>query len=528
MSDFGFIGPSYIAPSATQEDQECINWYPEIDPLKAPGERAVVALYPTPGLLEYDQLNVAAVRALYAMSGGQWLIAVCGNIVYAISSIGRRQNIGILNTSTGYVSVSDNVTTLYGLTAYIVDGGNRYTWVADTNTFSTLPAIDGPWQGASVADVVDNYNVYNQPNTQLFAVTDLGSALSTNGYYGAKDGAPDSLVTLIVDHRQIFLLGERTSEVWVDVGNVIQGITSFPFQRVPGTMIQHGCAAAFSVARFSEYFMFVSKDDRGQGIIGAVVGYQFQRLSTHAVEYSLIGYDISDAKAFTYQFEGHEFYVVTFPQIDLTWVYDLTTKMWHKWLSVDVNNVYHRHRANCQAFFNGKNIVGDFQNGKLYTIEANAYTEIGNKIRRLRRAPHLVSDFSRQYFDELQIQFQPGVGIQGNITTDYAPNDGDLIVPIASNVTIGISQTVIIYMTYSINSETVGADPQAMLRWSNDGGATWSNEHWVSIGKIGRYKNRAIWRRLGMARDRIYEVVVTDPVKAAIISANLRATAGEN
>jgi hypothetical protein len=73
-----------------------------------------------------------------------------------------------------------------------------------------------------------------------------------------------------------------------------------------------------------------------------------------------------------------------------------------------------------------------------------------------------------------------------------------------------------------------GSDPQAMLRWSNDGGSTWSSEHWVSIGAIGQYRNRAIWRRLGMARDRVFEVVVSDPVYAAVISANLKATEGAN
>jgi hypothetical protein len=107
-----------------------------------------------------------------------------------------------------------------------------------------------------------------------------------------------------------------------------------------------------------------------------------------------------------------------------------------------------------------------------------------------------VADFQRQYFDELQIQFQPGVGLTG--------------------------------ITTPLNNEVVGADPQAMLRWSNDGGSTWSSEHWTSIGLIGKYKNRAIWRRLGQARDRVFEVVVSDPINAVIISANLKATAGEN
>jgi hypothetical protein len=375
------------------------------------------------------------------------------------------------------------------LTAYIVDGPNRYTWIASSNTFATLPSTDGPWQGASICDVVDNYYIYNEPNTQNWAASDLGVSASTAAYYGSKDGSPDNLVSLIVHKRNVYLLGENTTEVWIDVGNTITGIVSFPFARIPGTSIQHGCAAPFSVARFAEQFMFVSKDTRGQAIIGAVEGPQFIRLSTHAVEQSLVGQVVSDAVAYTYQIEGHEMYVVSFPTANLTWVYDLATKMWHKWLSWDsINAVFNRHRSNCGAFFNGQYLVGDYQNGLVYALNNAVYTDNGATIRRLRRAPHLVTDLQRQYFAELQIQFQPGVGLETG----------------------------------------QGQNPQAMLRWSNDGGSTWSNEHWVSIGKVGKYKNRAIWRRLGWSRDRIFEVAVTDPIKAVIISANLKAEIGEN
>ena len=99
-----------------------------------------------------------------------------------------------------------------------------------------------------------------------------------------------------------------------------------------------------------------------------------------------------------------------------------------------------------------------------------------------------MQDLQREFFSELQLQFQPGVGL----------------------------------------STGQGKDPQVMLRWSNDGGSTWSQEHWKSIGMQGKYKNRAIWRRLGMARDRIYEVSMTDPVKAVIVSANLKGEGADN
>jgi hypothetical protein len=133
-------------------------------------------------------------------------------------------------------------------------------------------------------------------------------------------------------------------------------------------------------------------------------------------------------------------------------------------------------------------LVGDYENGKIYSLNNAVYADNGSTIRRLRRAVHLTSDLQRQFFEEFQIQFQPGVGL--------ATGQGD--------------------------------DPQAMLRWSNDGGSTWSNEHWITIGKIGQYQNRAIWRRLGWSRDRIFEVVVTDPIKAVIVSANLKASVGDN
>ena len=491
MPDFGFVGASYEAPSIYQDAQECINFFCEIDPTKQQGARGVVAMYPTPGLVKIAQLLSAEVRGLHTLSNENYFLAVAGNLVYKVDSSYTATQIGTLTTSAGPVSISDNVTN-NGMTAYIVDGVNRYTWIESTNVFTTLPSTDGPWQGATVVDSIDGYNIYNEPNTFNWACTDLDSSLSTQALYGSANGFPDNIVSLIVDRRQVYLLKDVTTEVWTDVGNTITGITTFPFARVPGTTVQSGVGAAFSVARFGASFAAVCKDTRGDSTIEAMVNYEYKKFSTHAVEQSLTNEITHDAIAYTYQIEGHEMYVVTFPSVGeygLTWVYDGATQQWHKWLSWDADlAVYKRHRSNCGCFFNNEYIVGDYENGKLYTIQNAVYTEDGATIRRLRRAPHLTIDLQRQYFESFQIQFQPGVGLptgQGN-------------------------------------------NPQAMLRWSNDGGSTWSNEHWVTIGQIGQYANRALWRRLGWSRDRIFEVVVSDPIKAVIVSAELKASAGEN
>jgi hypothetical protein len=665
MPDFGFVGASYEAPSIYQDAQECINFFPEVDPAKQQGERGVIALYPTPGLTVKAILpNQQEVRGLHTVSGGEQLIAVCGPYVYALTANLVPSVIGQLNSSSGIVRITDN-----GVNVYIVDGAYRYTWYisspasavftgstsgttltvssvssgsiavgqslygidvlpetvitalgtgtggAGTYTinrsqtvtsrslnsatvgaivtatisgttmtvsavtsgtlhvgqtiqgvgvtlgtiitalgtgtggtgtytlsvastvgtgvtmyglnFSVLPSTDGAFSGANTVDIIDNYIVYNNPTTQQWGSTDLLSPISPSTSYSLKDGAPDDLVALIVDHREVYLMGEISSEVWTDVGAV-----PFPFQRIPGTSTQHGIAAPFSISRLGNSFAYVSRNNRGQAQIMQMQGYIPQRISTHAVENSLANKYVGDAVSWTYQLEGHEVFVVSFPSLELTWAYDITTQMWHKWLYWTESN-YQRHRGNCSALFQGLVIIGDYENGKLYELDKTNYTDDGQTIRRMRRAPHLVTEFQRQYFDELQLQFQPGVGTTG--LSGPVISTGTNTIYLSETYTIGASQTLTLeaLKTYILGSKPVVVEeittfPQAMLRWSNDGGSTWSNEHWTGIGQMGKYKNRAIWRRLGMARDRVFEVVVTDPVNMVIISANLKMQGAEN
>ena len=652
MADFGFVGPSYEAPSIYQDAQECINFRPEIDPLKPQGSRGVVALYPTPGLTSQIVFqNKEEVRGMRTVSGGQYMVVVVGSYVYVLTSNLTPTMVGQLNSNTGRVGISDN-----GLNVYIVDGTNRYTWrisnpanavfigsisgttltvtfmqsgtitagqslfgiglsaetvitgqtsgttggagvytvnvsqtepsevmnsaaVAATITgsisgttltvtaitgtiypgqtiqgagvlsgtivtalgtgtggtgtytinksqtissetlyalnFTIIPSTDGAFTGGNTVDIVDNYFVYNKPDSQEWAASSLLSPLTPALSFSSKDGAPDNLVSLIVDHREVYLLGEASSEVWVDVGSF-----PFAFQRIPGTSTQHGIAAKFSMARLGNSFAYVSRNNRGQAQIVQMNGYTPQRISTHAVEQSLVNQYVDDAYAWTYQQEGHECYVVSFPTLDLTWVYDVSTGMWHKWLWIDNTNTYHRHRGSCAALFQGKVLVGDHSNGQIYELDPDNYTDNGQEIRRVRRAPHIVTDFQRQYLEELQIQFQPGVG-QSGITYNFK-NGAIAGIAVAGIAVAGFAGNQIGLLDLSQNN------PKAMLRWSNDGGSTWSDEHWAGIGAIGKYSNRAIWRRLGWARDRVFEVVITAPVKAVIVSANLKASEGDN
>ena len=487
MPDFNFVGPAYEAPSLTQDAQELICWYIEIDPTKPEGARGRFALYPTPGLTTLCTPAVGEVRGVGVRANGSQMLAIVGSGVYLISSTFTATLVGSMMTSVGPVNITDN-----SASAYWVDSRARYYYTWATGTFAQLPATDGTWVGGTRADVCDGFILYGNPQpTQAYSATyvyggsiDTTGRTSPPGVFGVKSGAGDLLQCLIVTNRLVYLLGTRSSEVWTN-----SGASAFAFTLVPGTSTQTGTIAPTSVAGFGQppeqTFCFLGQSETGAGVVYQAKGFTFERISTHAVENDIQDGVLTDAVGYSMQINGHVWYVLVFPTQDKTWVYDDTTKQWHKWLSWD-GSAYRRNRLQCTAYFQGQVVGGDFANGNIYSVKTSVFTDAGATIRRMRRAPHLVSDLKQVAYQSLQVQFQPGVGL-------------------------AVGQ---------------GSDPQAMLRWSDDGGFTWSNEHWVSIGKQGKYKNRAFWQRLGTARDRVFEVVVSDPVYAVMVSAELDATAG--
>lgn len=479
MADFNFCGPSYVARSIYQDDQESINWFVQADPNKAKASpegafgRGYNTLYPAPGTSLRVTLPTFPLRGFRVIPGGGALLAVAGSVLYVINTAYTATAVGNLLTNAGLVSMSDN-----GTAAIIGDGPNRYFYDWTTNTFSI--SGDGAFIEAGVCDVVDGYLLYSRPGTQQWGATANLSTASGALSFASKFTSPDNLAAIQVVNRDTYLIGEKTTEAWLDAG-----LFPFPFQIIGGTSMQHGTGAPMSIARLGEGFAMLAQDTRGDSTVISVNGYKPSRISTFAVEDAINGYAVtSDAIGMTHQWGGHEFYMLTFPTADVTWVFDLATQLWHKRAYRDQNGVLHRHRAACMAFFNGEVLVGDFQNGRVSAFSETAYTDNDVPQPCIRRCPHLTDDLRRMFHHDLQIQFQPGVGLQTG----------------------------------------QGSDPQAMLMWSDDGGSTWSSQHWTSIGKVGKYKNRAIWRRLGQARDRIYEVQVTDPVFRAVVSANLNAS----
>jgi hypothetical protein len=465
------LGSTYVARSVNAADARMVNLFPEIIP---EGGKEPAFLNRAPGLAHRVTVGLGPIRGLWEFN--DILYVVSGDKLFKVDTSYNVTQLGTVAGTSGPVSMADN-----GIQLFVACNGPGFIYNSQTNVFQ--PITDGDYPGAVTVSYLDGYFVFNEPNSQKIWITALFDGTSVDPLdFASAEGSPDGVVGIIADHREVWVFGTDSVEVWYNSGD-----PDFPLSRIQGAFNELGCAAPYSIAKMDNGLFWLGKDARGQGMVYRANGYTGQRISTHAVEWHIQQYgNLSDAIGYTYQQDGHSFYVLVFPSANTTWVYDVATQAWHERAGF-VNGQFTRHRGSCQAFFKNEVMIGDFENGNVYAFDLEDYSDNGAPqkwLRRWRALPTGQNNLMRTAQHSLQLDLETGVGL----------NLGQ------------------------------GSDPQVMLRWSDDGGHTWSNEHWVSIGKIGEFYRRAIWRRLGMTmkiRDRVYEISGTDPVKIAIMGAEL-------
>lgn len=462
---------AYEARSILASAQECINLYAESNPPDAPFP---FTLYPTPGL---DLLTtgpvLGAVRAEYTASNGNFYVVVGPN-VYTVNSSYVWTLLGTLATNTGFVSIKDNT-----LACVIVDGSpNGYAIRLSDNTFGTISATN--FFGANTVDYLDTYLLFNRPGTNqfYFTLSNATYAMLVNGTafdpldIAAKTGGNDNIVAVKVMHREIWLIGTGTSEVWFD-----SGAADFAFQAMPGAFVEHGCAAVGSISKYDLALYWLGQDSSGQNIVFEGAQYRVAPISTRAIDREIATYpDKQDAIGFTYLQEGHIYYVLTFPSANVTWVYDIGEKKWHKRCWMDSDGNLNRWRANCFAAFNNQLIVGDFENGNLYGVNLDSYLDFGGPVVRSRSFPHITEENDRLVHKNLIAAMEVG-DLMDTSTDDQ---------PIVS------------------------------LSWSDDAGRSYGNAVTQSLGNPGQYLTSIQWNRLGLARDRVYRLSWSAPMKTAL------------
>ena len=462
-----FAIQSYTHRSLPISAQRLINLYVEPQPQEA---KARLPLLPTPGLRQFATTIKAGTRGLHVM--GDSLYAVIEDGVYRVSATGVVTLLGTVDAG-GPVSLDSNGEKLCIVTP---ETGNGF--VVDRATGSITLITDADFLRATSVAVIDGYFVFSRPDSTEFFLSAINDPLAFNALdFASAEGSPDNIVSVCRAGRDLWLFGERTIEIWSNVG-----ATDFPFIRVSGGFVSRGTAARFSIATRLGGALWLG-DDR---VVYTASGVTPQRISTHAMEQAIAGYArVDDAQGWVYELEGHAFYVLTFPSAGETWVCDLTAQAtWHERESEGVN-VW---RATRGVAFAGGVVAGDAVDGRLWLLDPTYPYEGDEQIIRVATGTCFHSEGRKVFFSRMNADFETGVGL----------NAGQ------------------------------GSDPAVWLSWSDDGGRTFSNDATAGLGAIGQYRTRVEWRRLGSARERVFRLQWSDPVYTTLIAANVEAEPGSD
>jgi hypothetical protein len=473
MEYVGFVGPSYTSQSATADQEDLINWY--LERMESPGAVSKSALYPTPGVTELSAHTSGPGRANYFMDGRQF--SVIGTTLIETDEAGTTL------TNRGTVALDSNPATITGNgdgggQLFITSGGNGYNYNLSTDTLTQIAALNGI---ATMGDLLDGYFLALDASTSKVYASELldGTTWTTGSSFAQRSGAPDPWRAIKVVGQTIWKFGEHTSETWYDSAS-----TPYPFSRTSYGTIPYGIVAPFSAAVADGQIIWLGASKHGEAMVLRASGALAEPISTFALHRTFANYGtISDAQADVITYQGHTFYRLHFPSADITWAYDLQSGHWFKWVTwISEDNEFVACRARWAVMAFGEHRTLDSSTGSVYRLAEDLTTDVDDRpIRRVRRAPALVSENQRIYFPGFEVLLESGLG----------------------------------------TATGQGANPRVMMRMSNDGGKNWSPEHLGNAGAVGEYWRRVRWNRLGMARQRVFEISVSDPIPWRIVASYL-------
>lgn len=484
----GFVGGAYTAKSTAVADEECINFYQEtvesqgaIVPTKAYGGSSagsVKALFGTPGISVWALLPQSPTRG--QIWAGTRYFAVGGAQLYEVSSTQVITARGAVANDGLPASLAFN-----GIQLLIVSGGHAYCFTLATNTLLEVTNL----LAGTPAKVkyCDTYFIVMFQQSNKYQMSQVLDGTTWPGTLVNEVSVfPENISAIDVNHRELWVYGFRHAQAYQNTGSLEV------FDVIPGTFVEQGSASTFVTALLDNSIFWIDENDRGARSAWRTQGYTPQRISTHAVETDLATYtplQVGAMTSYSYQEAGHLFWVLYVPGSQWSWVYDVGEGLWHKRAQFS-NGLYKAHWGWNHAYAFGFHLIGDWNSGNIYSLSLANLDDNGNPIRSLRRTPTVSNEMEWIYFSPLVIDFQTGVGPQPPL------KDG----------------------------KGNPRPAQAMVRWSDDRGQTWSNEHEISLGLAGQTKTRAILRRLGRSRYRVWEVSITDKVQRAIVDAYMKAS----
>ncbi|MCK9370125.1 hypothetical protein M0R04_09495 [Candidatus Dojkabacteria bacterium] len=348
-----------------------------------------------------------------------------GEVTISANNTDQATNINFaINTDISNTVTAEKTMAVVSLTAkeYGIDGNSiilteAATGIAVSGSGTLSGGVDDKFNLPSNINSVayqDGYFIVSKLNTGEIYISTHPNDITVWDLTDMTiaDSNPDYALRIMSSNRELWVFGNNTIEPYYNSGNV-----DFPFERIQGSVLELGTIAPASITRIEGIFLWLSDKKR----VAKNTGYQVQYISSPTIDYQISTYSkVDDAIGCSCSIEGHDWYVLSFPTENKTWVYDLSTDYWFEWESYNSNiiNPFGRHRINCSITFANKQIIGDYASGDLFYLDMDSYTDNTNEIRRYRTSQVISNENKNIIFHELQLEFESGVGISG-VTYDY-------------------------------------------------------------------------------------------------------------
>ena len=484
----------YVSDSLPISAQRCVNFYPSVPQTSTTTDSNLFSVAGIETLVSGSILD--GCRGSHVLSDTPYF--VIGN---NLTRLNRSSSGGVDTFSLEIVgSIVGNKR------VYMADNGTQLCIVAipdsstvgksyiftespDTLTEITSPNFDG---AASSVAYSDGYFVFHKSDGKKFFNSNLNDGLTYDALdFNVAEADPDQIRGIGVLNSQLYVFGSQTVQIFRNTGRV-----PAPFSPLVGATIDLGVFAPQSIVKFGGGLCFVGGGVNESPAVWLISGGQRQKLSTIAIENELS--DLSDSAlndnvySWVYSESGAYWMGVSTPKT--CYVYDLTNQRWHERQSVD-GSIQSRYRASSIITAYGRVLVGDTQTGSVGALKEGVYTDFGVLVTRFVTSRPFDNTGSSVNVASIEAVVESGVGLSNDITVNTGSTpSGDVI------------------------SGTGGKDPQIVLSWSDDGGRSFDGFIPRSMGKIGEYRERPAWSRLGVFdRQRVLKFSVSSPNKSTII-----------
>ncbi|HHZ69578.1 MAG TPA: hypothetical protein EYN54_04695 [Methylococcaceae bacterium] len=455
----------YEAVSPPLASNTCVNWLPIIPEAAALNNSALIQ---REGLAQFGLGGDGACRGGDTLAGVPFFVN--GSRLVSVDSNGSSVDRGIISGS-GRVSLANNGTEL----VIVVPGGDAFVW---TGT-SLVQITDPDYQTSDTVSFYRGFFVFTTTDGKQLFVSNLSAPLTFSGLdFGSAEGDPDRIVTQVLDHDELSIIGERTTEVFKLVGGV-----GFPLAIIPGAYTEKGSAAKFGVVKFDNSYLFIGGGVNEQPAIWRQASSSNAvKVSTDAIDLAMQKFtkeEIAEAFAMTYSQRGQFLAVFTINSTripSVTFVYNSTAtalsgqRVWSTF-QTGVNLNSWRVSAIVKAY--GKFLCGDAIDERIGELDAEIFTDYEDTLFRQCTLQPFSNNGTTIFEGEFEAGFEAGVGLTGKDS------------------------------------------PMIAMEYSNDGARTFKYKTARDIGKIGEYGHRSVWKRQGsFPVSRIIRLTVTDPVKA--------------